>query len=358
MAANLITGMIDRLRGSFAPALSDPQSGRIAYLDGWRAIAVGLVVGAHTASIYGIKILPFGVLGVYLFFGISGYIITRLLLVEHHKTGRIDIGAFYVRRVARIMPPLVFFALAMLALAPVEGVLWQMMRSVSFTCNMGFEGGCARIFEHTWSLAFEEQFYLVYPLLLAGIWRWWLVPLIALWALPFFVPVPFIGSGGFARIVCIMMLGAAYAAFEARIAVWAARIPKILLLLMPVILIGWAALEPSLTQKILGALLPIGTVLTLFALPANFAILHRILSLEVLSRIGLYSYTFYLWQQYFSYPWNWNTGAMPILGIGAALAIAALSYHTLENACRNWARKVNARRKSALGAGAAPGPVS
>ncbi len=348
MASKFVPGLFDRLRGSFSPALSDNQSGRIAYLDGWRAIAVGLVVMAHTASVYGIKILPFGVLGVYLFFGISGYIITRLLLIEQHKTGRIDISAFYVRRVARIMPPLLLFALAMLVLAPVEGIMWQVARSVTFTCNFGFEGGCARILEHTWSLAFEEQFYLVYPLLLAGIWRWWLLPLVALWALPFFFPVPFIGSGGFVRIVGIMLLGAAYAAYEAKLAGPVSRIPKLLLLPMPVILFGWAALEPSTTQKLLGALLPVATALTLFALPASFPILRKILSFGILTRIGLYSYTFYLWQQFFSYPWSWNTGVMPILGIGAGLAVSALSYHTLENGCRNWARRINAKRSGAL----------
>ena len=150
-----------------APVNSGDQSGRIAFLDGWRAVAVGLVVMAHTLSVYGIKVLPFGTLGVYLFFGISGYIITRLLLLERLRTGRIDLRAFYVRRIARIMPPLIIFVAAMVAFAPGPEIAWQAVRAVSFTCNLGFGGtSCVRIFEHTWSLAFEEQFYLVYPLIL------------------------------------------------------------------------------------------------------------------------------------------------------------------------------------------------
>jgi peptidoglycan/LPS O-acetylase OafA/YrhL len=358
MSANPASAMFDRMRGALAPALSDPQSGRITYLDGWRAVAVGLVVMAHTLSVYGIKILQFGTLGVYLFFGISGYIITRLLLVEQHKTGRIDIRAFYVRRVARILPPFLIFVLAMLLITPVDGIGWQAARSISFTCNMGFQGGCIRIFEHTWSLAFEEQFYLVYPLLLAGIWRWWLLPLVALWLMPFFVPVPFIGHGGFARIVLIMTMGAAYAAFETRLSAWFARIPTIALLVMPLILFGWAAWEQSALQKVLGVLLPFATILTLFALPTRLSGLRRVLSFAVLNRIGLYSYTFYLWQQFFSYPWSWNTGVMPVVGIAVGLGIAALSYHTLEQTCRNWARDFNARHKRAATPGAAKNAMS
>ena len=349
MATSSAKTLFDRLPFAPAPAIPEGQSGRIEFLDGWRAVAVGLVVMAHTLSVYGIKILQFGTLGVYLFFGISGYIITRLLLIEHHRNGRIDIRAFYVRRVARILPPLLIFLLAVMAMVPSREIGWQALRAASFTCNMGFGGeGCTRIFEHTWSLAFEEQFYLVYPLLLIGLVRWWLVPLVALWAIPFFVPVPFIGQGGFARIVLIMGLGATYAAYETKLAAFLARVPRLLLLLMPAVLFGWAALQPSPVQVLLGAILPFATIVTLFGLPQAFATFRRLLATSVLTRIGLYSYTFYLWQQFFSYPWSWNTGAMPVIGIGVGLSIAALSYHTIEHACRGWARRFNSRRRAQL----------
>ena len=332
-----------------SPAIPNGKSGRIEYLDGWRAVAVALVVMAHTLSVYGINILTFGTLGVFLFFGISGYIITRLLLLEHVRTGKIDLRAFYVRRVARIMPPLLIYTLAIVALLPNREIGWQAVRAVTFTCNMGFGGtSCTRIFEHTWSLAFEEQFYLIYPLLLAGLLRWWQILLVALWVVPFFVPVPFIGQGGFVRIALIMALGATYAAYEAKLSAYLARLPRLLLLLMPAVLFGWAALEPSPVQILLGALLPFATIVTLFGLPLAFPTLKGLLSMGVVTRIGLYSYTFYLWQQFFSYPWSWNTGPMPLLGIGAGLAIAALSYHSIENVCRGWARKYNNWRQSQL----------
>jgi peptidoglycan/LPS O-acetylase OafA/YrhL len=347
MANSLTAQFHNRMHLSFAPSIPQDGLGRIDYLDGWRAIAVGLVVAAHTLSVYGIKLLSVGTLGVYLFFGISGYIITRLLLLEHHKTGRIDIGAFYIRRSARILPPLFVFLAAMVALWPGESLVGQALRSATFTCNIGVDGGCVRILEHTWSLAFEEQFYIVYPLLLAGVWRWWLLPLVAFWALPFFIPVGYIGQGGFARIVMIMAFGALFAAYEKPLAARIARIPVLLLAAMPLVLLGWALLEPSPLQMVCGALVPLAAVLTVFGLPLAVPSFRRMLCWSVLTRIGLYSYTFYLWQQFFSYPWSWNTGWVPIAGIGAALSIAALSYHTLEGICRHWAQAVTARRTRA-----------
>lgn len=345
MASSLTAEFHRRMHLSFAPAFPREGTGRIDYLDGWRAIAVALVVTAHTLSVYGIKLLAVGTLGVYLFFGISGYIITRLLLLERHRTGRIDIGAFYIRRIARIFPPLVIFLSAMVALWPDGSLLGQALRSAAFTCNIGVNNGCVRILEHTWSLAFEEQFYLVYPLLLAGVWRWWLIPLAAFWLLPLVFPVGYIGHGGFARIILIMAFGAIFAAYEKPVTVRIVRLPASLVAIMPMLLAGWALLDPSPLQIVLGALLPLAAVLTVFGLPLVIPRFKQLLCTDVLTRIGLYSYTFYLWQQFFTYPWAWNTGVMPIVGIGAALLLAAVSYHTVERLCRRWAQAVTARRK-------------
>lgn len=340
--------MLERLRPWLSPLPTGSDGNRVAYLDGWRALAVGLVVTAHTLSVYGIKsFLPFGVLGVYLFFGISGYIITRLLVNEFLAQGRIDIGAFYIRRVARILPPLVAFLAAMLVISPDPQLPWQAARSLAFTCNLGFENGCSRLLEHTWSLAFEEQFYLVFPLILAGVRRWWLVPLLALWILPLFVPVGFVGSFGFVRIVLVMMLGAGFAAFEARLAPQLDRLPSLLVWALPLVLVAWAGLPSSPAQKLAGLALPLAVVTTLFVLPSRVPLLKAALEFGLLTRIGLYSYTFYLWQQFFSFPWSWNTGVMPLLGIVACLALSALSYHTLEDGCRRFARRIIRDRRGA-----------
>jgi peptidoglycan/LPS O-acetylase OafA/YrhL len=171
-----------------------------------------------------------------------------------------------------------------------------------------------------------------------------MLPLVLFWALPFFIPVGYIGQGGFARIVMIMALGAMLAAWEKPIAALIGRVPRVVLLAMPAVLLAWALLEPGPLQMLSGALVPIAAILTVFGLPLAFPVLRRVLSWSVLTRIGLYSYGFYLWQQFFSYPWAWNTGWMPIIGIAAGLGIAALSYHTLERTCRHWAQEYSARR--------------
>lgn len=337
-----------RHRVRIAPAMPDDAGSRIDYLDGWRAIAVGLVIAAHTLSVYGIKILGVGTIGVYLFFGISGYIITRLLLLEQIKTSGIDLTAFYVRRLARILPPLIVFLVAMMVVWPDRTIFGQAARAAAFTCNIGFGGGCIRLLEHTWSLAFEEQFYLFYPLLLAGIRRWWLLPLAAFWALPFFVPVAYIGQGGYLRVVSIMLLGAGYAAFEAPLSQLVKRTPKVIVAAMPIILTCWALFDQTPLKVLLGAIVPLAAMMTVFALPVAFPVVFRLLTWSVLTRIGLYSYTFYLWQQFFSYPWSWNRGVMPVVGIFAGLALAALSYHTLEKVCRDRARSFSQRRRSRI----------
>ena len=141
-----------------------------------------------------------------------------------------------------------------------------------------------------------------------------------------------------------MALGVSYAAYEAKLSALLSRLPRLLLLIAPVILFGWAALGPSPVQLLLGSVLPFAAIATLFELPLAIPALRSLLSSRVMTRIGVYSYTFYLWQQFFSYPWTWNTGVIPLLGIALGLALAALSYHTVEKVCRGWARTYQSSR--------------
>ena len=138
---------------------------RIAYLDGWRAVAVSLVILDHLMILYGAESTPFGKFGVYLFFAISGYIITRLLVLERASSGGIDLQAFWIRRVARIVPPFMLYTVIVLVLvafgAAGPEVTGQAAQAITFTCNINVGPGCGWLFGHTWSLAFEEQFYLV-----------------------------------------------------------------------------------------------------------------------------------------------------------------------------------------------------
>jgi peptidoglycan/LPS O-acetylase OafA/YrhL len=153
---------------------SDPRASRFAGLDGLRAIAVVAVILFHLTP----GALPGGYLGVDVFFVISGFLITGLLLRERATTGRIRLGAFWMRRARRLLPALalVVVSCSAVALALRGDVLVHLGRQVlgaaTFSSNwlsIGagqsyFDGTAPELFRNLWSLAVEEQFYLLWPL--------------------------------------------------------------------------------------------------------------------------------------------------------------------------------------------------
>lgn len=159
------------------------KSGFRADIEGLRAIAIGVVLLCHAG-------LPFakgGYIGVDVFFVISGFLITGLLVREIEKTGKISLREFYARRVRRLMP-LAAVVLICVAIAswfvysPVrnEIIAGDILTSALYVVNWRFsaqavdyfaEGFAASPVQHFWSLAIEEQFYLVWPsLIIASTW--------------------------------------------------------------------------------------------------------------------------------------------------------------------------------------------
>jgi peptidoglycan/LPS O-acetylase OafA/YrhL len=144
---------------------------RISGLDGVRALAIALVIGGHIVPYHSnawMKVIFAGQDGVGLFFILSGFLVTALLLRERTQNGRVDIPHFYFRRALRIVPPLLFYLFAVICIAWVEGtpVPARVISSVLFFYhNMTHEG--TWMLEHTWSLAVEEQFYLLWPVTFA-----------------------------------------------------------------------------------------------------------------------------------------------------------------------------------------------
>src|SRR5258708_36994814 len=147
-----------------------PYSRALGYrpaLDGVRGVAILLVMATH----FGVGLPQGGRIGVTIFFALSGYLITGLLLAERLKTGRIDLKAFWIRRGRRLLPALFLLVAAFLLYHVVRGGLRQAIPAAllttfylahyaaSFHVNLG-------LLSHTWSLAVEEQFYLWWPLAL------------------------------------------------------------------------------------------------------------------------------------------------------------------------------------------------
>jgi peptidoglycan/LPS O-acetylase OafA/YrhL len=158
-----------------------PRSGFRADVEGLRAVAILLVVAYHA----GIAFLPGGFVGVDVFFVISGFLITGLLVRELDATGRISIPRFYARRVRRLLPAIVVMTVVIAILAwfvqnPLdrEDTGGDIVAAGLFYANWHFAQQAVDYlasqqepspFLHMWSLSVEEQFYLVWPMLLVGL---------------------------------------------------------------------------------------------------------------------------------------------------------------------------------------------
>lgn len=152
-----------------------PQLGYRPELDGLRALAVGLVLVFHAD----VGVFRAGYVGVSVFFTLSGYLITRLLLDEHARTGRVDLRRFWTRRARRLLPASAtcvvgVVAAAGLGLLPTDGLRRDVLASVVQVFNWSelsgshtyadLLAGRAGPLDHFWSLSIEEQFYWVWPL--------------------------------------------------------------------------------------------------------------------------------------------------------------------------------------------------
>ena len=137
-------------------------------LDGLRGVAVLAVMVYHGGLIRG------GFLGVDVFFALSGFLITSLLLEEHGATGTVDLRSFYARRALRLLPALLVFLVfcvgsLLVNLPPQHWPLvgWYVLPVLFYVANWaGIHGMLLEIFGQTWSLAIEEQFYLIWPVVL------------------------------------------------------------------------------------------------------------------------------------------------------------------------------------------------
>lgn len=330
-----------------------------ADIDGLRAVAVGLVVAYHAFPEY----VPGGFVGVDIFFVISGYLVTSILLKEHDR-GTYSLLSFYERRVRRLFPALLLVLAAVLVagwflLYPDEYVeLGRHAFAGAFFVSNVVSWMDAGYFDaqagykpllHLWSLAVEEQFYLVFPLLLALAVRAKAGVLIliaagiaasflyGLWVLPvdpasaYFLP-----QSRFWQLLIGSALGALH---------WEGLLNNVQVGGAPsfvgmALMVGTAfAISPETPFPGWWAVPPtIGAAMFIASSPSNWV--NRMVALRPLVWVGLISYPLYLWHwPLLSFAWIVEAeqpgGKVRLALVGVSVALAALTYLFVERRVRH-----------------------
>lgn len=337
-----------------------------ADIDGLRAIAVGVVVMFHAFPQW----LPGGYIGVDVFFVISGYLISQLLL-QRMQQGTYGLLDFYARRVRRIFP-----ALLVVLLTVSVAALWLLDREQAQAVGLHVAGGAGFVANlqaaaesgyfddaavrkpllHLWSLGIEEQFYLVWPFVMLAALRarrrgWWLIgavvaasfgynlatvsdpsgigyywPLARVWqfaagaALAYAAvqPLAVPGIGALRRLVATPWASALAVVGLVGASSWYSS---------ATVYPGWAALIPTLAAAVL------------IAAPAGGWVQRRVLAQPVMVGVGLISYPLYLWHwPLLSYGFLWrdaqfDTGLRAV-AVVASVGLAALTYWCVEQPLR------------------------
>lgn len=325
------------------------NSHRRVELDGLRAVAVLLVVAGHALRRFDVPngnsafdawvaILGNANLGVRIFFVLSGFLITSLLLAEKESTGSISFLRFYQRRCRRILPALVAYLLAIALLAAADVVtidVRQFAAAATFTWNYlntwtdSMPAGGTWYLGHLWTLSLEEQFYLVWPIVVA----WFTIRgqlklaigVAVLWPVfRIFSYAAFPASRGYLNMyfhtgVDSIVWGSLYA---------------VLMRQYPERMVSIVS-KPAIRWSVIGVLFVLGPLFALrwggrWSLPLGFTVdaalsgllilsvmhygpLKRALSWTPLVSLGMASYSIYLWQQLFLAP-SWVGGwQMPTL---------------------------------------------
>ena len=337
---------------------------RIPSLDGWRAISIAFVLCWHLIFFKDGRwidsTIDYGTLGVFAFFVISGFIITRLLLDERERTGGISLKNFYLRRAFRILPALFCF-LGGLAILTKLGLAQSSPRAIILSLSFlrNYRPSPFTSLRHLWSLSVEEQFYLVWPFLLCrfsnrnasklliGVVIAAPIARLILWAT---------GASGVAltwhsesvadglAMGCLLALGQRRL-HENRIYQRFAR--SNLCLLLPVVTLGAAALEKwplvyqGLGKSIIFASIALGMDVSILR-PLSFV--GRVLNSRPFVVVGRWSYSLYLWQQVFLLqPAAAQKYAWFPMNLALSFLAAVASFYLIEQPFLEWRRKITSR---------------
>lgn len=325
-------------------------------IDGLRALAVLPVIVYHLSA----GLVPGGFLGVDVFFVISGYLITGILLADLGQN-RFSLLRFYERRARRILPAL-FVVIAACAVPAAAYMLpgqhgdfgVAVLAAIGFVSNLhyysstGYFMAAAEVkpLLHTWSLAVEEQFYLLFPVLLYATWRW------ARGAVPAVIGV--VGLASLGTAVWLLQRDPAAAFYLLPGRAWELMAGAMLAVLMRApsrlqaevagfaglaLILASYAFPDALTVWGLVALAPVAGA-ALFIWSGGGTAAARLAAPSPLRWIGLISFSAYLWHWPLLAFWRLRGGGDVTLGsgallLGATLVLAALTYRWVERPFRD-----------------------
>jgi peptidoglycan/LPS O-acetylase OafA/YrhL len=344
-------------------------------LDGVRAVAVGSILVFHTSALRFLypQWLPGGHYGVDLFFVLSGFLITSILLRERNDTGGIRIGAFYGRRFLRLIPALLFvlavhFVVVLLEHDNVRVELQTVASAVFYYFNwrvvLGIPGN--NDLGQLWSLSIEEQFYFVWPVVLVGLmalrarlrfvvtFLCLLIVVVAVrrWTMldagvsSFVVDVRTDTRVDALLIGCLASVLWTYGKVPRRGLPVAGTIGAIVIGLL-----FWFKEPTPMSYEGLRQLFAISTAVVLLAVVDGRWFGNRVLALTPLRAIGRISYALYLW--HFPVYW-WVSRHVPephrtpvvLLAVGLSFAMATISYFLVERPALRLKARLEPRRRS------------
>jgi peptidoglycan/LPS O-acetylase OafA/YrhL len=339
-------------------------------IDGLRAIAVGAVILYHSQiTIFGHQPFKGGFIGVDIFFFISGYLITSIILKELLSNGSFSFKHFYERRIRRILPALIFVMLVSLPFAwmyliPSSFVDFSksILYSLGFSSNFYFHysaqqygtaSGLLKPFLHTWSLSVEEQYYIIFPIILLIVFKYFKQYLIHILILGFIISLGLADWGSrnhpslnfyiLPTRAWELLAGSILAYFETTLGHRSKN--KTLNLILPCIglsLIGHSILffNDKMFHPSFYTLSPIIGVCLIIWFSHKDELITKILSTKLFVGIGLISYSLYLWH----YPIFAMSriveftegGVFKKLSLGLLILILSiLSYYFFERPARN-----------------------
>jgi len=323
---------------------------RLRFLDGWRLIAVALVIVQHylwyTHTDIGreVRLLgAYGSLGVYIFFVISGYVISRGVHAAIMDGSERPIRDFYVRRFFRILPPLLIYAACLVVLGSAGVIAFapeNALCAATFTCNLelGLPDSTWYL-EHTWSLGFEEQFYLIFPVI------FWLamtrlrtqgrivfpvIFLVLILLSPVCYHFKYHDLGKYLSVFSFLVIGVCACLYSPELAPMLKRVTTVRYALLVLLVALPFSLPHSVALQLFQILaLPVLLVFLVFG-AAELPRLKSMLESRLFVRFGCASYGIYLWQQL---ALSLELGLSPVMSVAAIALVfwgCVLSYQYLE----------------------------